>query len=360
MKKRFFSIMMIVSMLMLTACGKSDAEKYVKLGDYSDLSVDVTYMTYTDEDVMASVEDDLKYYVEMYDLYDYVPSDETVVTQGSLVNIDYVGKLDGVAFDGGTDTGAHLEIGSGSFIDGFESGLEGKQVGETVDLNLTFPAEYHSAELAGKEVVFTVSINSIDTRNMPEYTDEFITSLGLDPSITSYDAYVEYTKNTMQSSCDYENEMTKQSALFNAVYEISEVSDPPQELIDKQYDLLIASYEDYATQYGIDLETLVSYQGMDMATFEADCQSAAVEAAKAELVYQAIAEKEGIEVTDDIVMEVAQAECDKYDYESVEWMMDYIGEDAYKDYVLRLKVLEKLEEVITIVETEPISMMNVQ
>lgn len=360
MKKKFFSIIMIVMSMILMSCGKTDAEKYVTLGDYEGLSVDVTYITYTDEDVITSVEENLKQYVEVYDLYNYEPTDEEVVQQGSFVNIDYVGTLDGVAFDGGTATGAHLEIGSGSFIDGFESGLEGKKVGETVDLNLTFPEEYHSADLAGQEVVFTVSINSIDERNMPGYTDEFITSLGLDPSVTSYESYIDYTKNSFQSTCDYENETAKQSALFNAVYEISEVGNPPQELIDKEYELLKASYEEYAAQYGMDLETFVSYQGMDMTTFETECKSSAVEAAKAELVYQAIAQNEGIEVTDEIVTEIAQKECDEYGYESVEWLLSYIGEEAYRDYVLRLKVLERLEEKITIVETEPISIMNVQ
>ena len=194
MKKKIKLIMLFAMMAaMLCACGKKgddslsdnqievDPDDYVKLGDYSNLSVEVTYYDYSEEDVKSCVDSELEFYVDYYansynlDLYDYqVDLSANTVAQGSIVNMDYTGRIDGVAFEGGSAEGAHLVIGSGKFIPGFEDGLVDKQVGETVDLDLTFPEDYQNADYAGKNAVFTVSINSIDTRSMPEYTDELI------------------------------------------------------------------------------------------------------------------------------------------------------------------------------------------
>lgn len=135
-------------------------EKYVKLNDYMNMTVELSKdYTVSDADIQSYIE----YLMSMYPSYEV--SDKKTVESGDVVNIDYVGKIDGEEFSGGSATGQHLEIGSGSFIDGFEDGLIGKNVGETVELNLTFPEDYtNNTDLAGKAVVFTVTINSIDTK----------------------------------------------------------------------------------------------------------------------------------------------------------------------------------------------------
>ena len=135
---------------------KSSLSKYIDLGEYKGIEVDTSsdgFGVYYDNQISSDVAN--------YDLY--VRKTEGRVEDGDTANIDYVGKKDGVAFDGGTADGYDLVIGSGSFIDGFEDGLIGAEIGSTVDLNLEFPDDYQSEELAGKAVVFTVTVNYVKT-----------------------------------------------------------------------------------------------------------------------------------------------------------------------------------------------------
>jgi trigger factor len=142
---------------------------YVTLGEYKGLNVSLEEMKVTDEDV----EDEIAYNMRLSEIYESL--EEGTVHDGDVANIDYEGKLDGEAFDGGTAKGYDLEIGSGTFIDGFEDGLIGVAVGDTVDLTLTFPENYSNEDLAGQETVFTVTVNEI--KRTPELTDEHAETL---------------------------------------------------------------------------------------------------------------------------------------------------------------------------------------
>ena len=158
----------------LTGCGEKDRilyksvnlNKFVELADYKNIKVDTTSdecKKVYDSVVAADVED--------LDLY--VQKTEGKVAKGDTANIDYGGKKDGVAFEGGTAKGHDLEIGSNSFIDGFEEGLIGVEIGSTVDLNLTFPENYQSTDLAGKDVVFTVKVNYVKTKEAQKPEEYF-------------------------------------------------------------------------------------------------------------------------------------------------------------------------------------------
>jgi len=139
---------------------------YVTLGEYKGIEVTETTPTVTDDYVQSYID-----YALQSNMVTTEVTDRAVQT-GDFANIDYEGKIDGVAFEGGTDKGYDLEIGSGSFIDGFEDGLIGAEIGETRDVTVTFPESYPNAEVAGKEAVFTVTVNSIHTESLPELTDE--------------------------------------------------------------------------------------------------------------------------------------------------------------------------------------------
>lgn len=378
-KKIKLVVLSVMAALMLCACGKENAEgslsdnqievnpdDYVKLGDYKDLSVEVTYYNYTEEDVKSCVDSELEFYVDYManyynlDLYDYsVDVSANTVVQGSIVNMDYVGRIDGVAFEGGSDTGAHLIIGSGNFIPGFEDGLVDKQVGETVDLDLTFPEDYQNTDFAGKNAIFTVSINSIDIRNMPEYTDELIATLNISEDITTYQQYEDYIRGYLQDSCDEANEEMRQEGIWNAAYSVCEISEPPQQMVDSFYEDLNEYFETYAQYYGMDLESFISSQlGMDMTTYQEKNREAATEEARKELAYMALAKAENIVINDDVMMEVAEEEYADYGYESADAMIQTMGKDDFSSYVMRQKVLERLEEFVTIKENEPISIME--
>ena len=379
MKKKIKLIMLFAMMAaMLCACGKKgddslsdnqievDPDDYVKLGDYSNLSVEVTYYDYSEEDVKSCVDSELEFYVDYYansynlDLYDYqVDLSANTVAQGSIVNMDYTGRIDGVAFEGGSAEGAHLVIGSGKFIPGFEDGLVDKQVGETVDLDLTFPEDYQNADYAGKNAVFTVSINSIDTRSMPEYTDELIQTLNITQDITTYQQYEDYIRQYLQDSCDDANEQMLQESIWNAAYGTCEVSDPPQQMVDSFYEDLNEYFETYAQYYSMDLETFISSQmSMDMETYQEKNREAATEEAKKELAYMAIAKAEGIVVDDAMMQEAAEAEYADYGYESADAMIQTMGKADFSSYVMRQKVLKRLEEIVTVKENEPVSIME--
>lgn len=379
MKKKIKLVVLFAIMAaVFCACGKKtdaslsdnqidvDPDDYVKLGDYSNLSVEVTYYNYSEEDVKNCVDNELEFYVDYMansynlDLYDYqVDVSANTVAQGSIVNMDYEGKIDGVAFEGGSAKEAHLVIGSGNFIPGFEDGLVGKQVGETVDLDLTFPEDYRNADYAGKNAVFTVSINSIDIRNMPEYTDELIQTLNISQDITTYQQYEDYIRQYLQDSCDDANKEMLQESIWSAAYAVCAVSDPPQQMVDSFYADLNEYFESYAQYYSMDLETFITSQmGMDMETFREKNKEAATEEARKELAYMAIAKAEGIDVDDAMMQEVAEAEYADYGYESADAMIQTMGKADFSSYVMRQKVLKRLEEIVTVKENEPVSIME--
>lgn len=362
MKKKI-SLIALLAMLaaVLCACGSSetDPDDYVTLGNYQDLSVEVTYVTYTEEDVQTAIEEELAACVESYDLYEY----ETIVSantveSGSLVNIDYEGKIDGETFSGGSAQGAHLEIGSGSFIDGFEDGLIGKQVGETVDLDLTFPEDYSNTDYAGKDAVFTVSINSIDDRKMPEYTDDLISSIFGSYGLTTYDEYEQYIRDYIESSCSDQNDTALEDAIWDAVYAVCEVGEPPQEMIDKQYSDLTEYWESYAEYYSMDVDSLIEAMGMDEESFETQNQESAKEQAQIELAYMALAKAEGIEVDEDMVNEVAESEYADYGYDSADAFIEGMGQEDFESYVMRKNVMERLKELVTVTENEPVDFFD--
>ena len=164
MKRLICFLMVTATVLGLAGCGKKakrqlyndKLSKYITLADYKGLKVDTKsdeFKEYYGNMISSDVSSNNL----------YVKKTEGTVANGDTANIDYTGKKDGVAFDGGTAAGYDLTIGSNSFIDGFETGLIGKKIGDTVDLNLKFPENYSSAELAGKAVVFTVKINYVKT-----------------------------------------------------------------------------------------------------------------------------------------------------------------------------------------------------
>jgi len=381
MKKKLLAVLLAMSMVMTFCACSSDNEEsattenaenkektsgalstkdynpddYVTLGEYEGLEVTVDVMTFTDADVEEQLQAEVEYYVESADLYKYTVTDKTVVEEGDIVNIDYVGKKEGVAFDGGTASGHHLEIGSGAFIEGFEEGLIGKNVGETVVLNLTFPEEYHSEELAGAAVTFDVTINSIDTREMPELTDQLVVDMNIE--LSTVQELRDTVKNYIQESCDDENQTERETVVWDTVYATCTVSEVPQELIDDVYTQITDNAEMYAGYYGVNVEEFITnYMGMTMEEYEAESKASALETVKEKMTIAAIAKKAGISLSDEDVQAAAEAEYEEYGYETAQQLLDDIGIGAYYDYVLSQKVYEYLQTCVTIKENEPVSM----
>lgn len=371
MKKRVVALSMAAAMMFaLTACGSASSdsaskdssevkpEDYVTLGELEGLQVTADTYTFTDEDVASQLQEEFEYYVDNKDAYDYQEiTDRTDVQEGDFCNIDYEGLQDGTAFDGGSDTDYNLEIGSNSFIEGFETGLVGHQVGEQVSLNLTFPEDYTNTEMAGKEVVFNVTINKIQTRSMPEMTDDVVATLDL--GYTTIADFEKEVRDYLQSSCDEQMTTLQSDAIWAAVKDACEIKDPPQSLIDTYTTEIKANVDYYAQMYGVESEEFITtYMGMDTESFDAEVATSATEAAKEELLVKAIAEKADVAVSDDDLNTAAEAEYADYGYDSADAFIEDTGKEVYRQYLLKDKVEEYLKGIVTMVDGNEINLLE--
>ncbi|MDO5344313.1 MAG: trigger factor [Lachnospiraceae bacterium] len=320
-----------------------NALDYVTVGDYKGLTVTVDPVQVTEEDVDAAIEERVAN-AEMYD-------DQTdgTVQEGDTVNIDYEGKKDGVAFDGGTAQGFDLTIGSDTFIDGFEDGLIGVEVGDTVDLNLTFPENYGSEELAGQEVVFTVTVNSVKV--MPEVTDTLVDALS-EGAYSTVDGYRAYLKEELESQATQDQEGMIYQDLMIQLYNICTVNEYPQDLVDYSEASMRQVYESYAEQYGMELADFTQqFFGMTEEQFQQAISEAVEQNLQAELILIAIAQQEGLTISD----EEFQTGCAEYaennGYASADDLIAEYGEAMLRIDLLMDKALRFVKENAVIQET---------
>lgn len=265
-----------------------DVEKYVTLGDYEGMEVEVAGdFEVSDEDVVDYINSMLSYRPG------YEDTDKQTVETGDCVNIDYEGKKDGVAFDGGTAQGYVLEIGSNSFIDGFEDGLIGVNVGETVDLNLTFPEDYQSEDLAGADVVFTVTVNKIVKKvdiTYDQLTDEYVSS---NFSYQTIDELYNDTKSYMEDDCEQNRVVAERSAVLDKLIEGSKVA-IPDGLLDMKVDQYIQQFTKQNCKEGEALSDYVSANyNMSEADFNASITKEMEENLDDEMVLEALVKAEG-------------------------------------------------------------------
>lgn len=322
----------------------------VVLGDYKNLEVVSNVTAITDEDVDNYIDYMLSMSPELVEV-----TDRDVVENGDVANIDYVGKKDGVAFDGGTAQGYDLGIGTGAFIPGFEEGLVGAKVGETIDLNLTFPENYGSPELDGSDVVFTVNVNKISKKVTPEFTDEYVAGLGIE-NVATVEEYRVYLKNMMEDAEEEYALQDVQTQIITMVTENATVTEVPQELIDRFYNVNKNNMSYNAMMYGMDLERFVSaYYGMDAETFEKETIAAAEISAKQALVCLAIAENENLTLTEEDVEKAIEENYASYGYADADTFKKSIDLEEYKDSLLLNKVLDFLVENATITEVPEIT-----
>lgn len=265
-----------------------DVEKYVTLGAYDGMEVEVAGdFEIGEEEVVDYINGMLSYYP------DYEDTEKETVANGDCVDIDYEGKKDGVAFEGGTAQGYVLEIGSHTFIDGFEEGLIGVNVGETVDLNLTFPENYQSAELAGADVVFTVTVNKIVSRIETTYdqlTDEYVNRK---LNYESVDALYNETKSYMEKSNEQRRVAAEREAVLVKLLEISKIT-VPDGLLDMKVDQYV---QQFAAQNCTGDKTLSDYLSANYNMTEEDFKTTVTKEMETnlndELVLEALAKAEG-------------------------------------------------------------------
>ena len=373
MKKTIAAILTaVLAVTSLAGCSKAggndnaaylkdmDLDKYVTLGEYKGVTVEVASPEVTD----AEVESYLQYVQSS--MAATVEITDRAVQEGDTVNIDYAGRYaeSGEAFDGGTAQGYDLTIGSHTFIDGFEDGLIGAELGETRDLNLTFPESYGNADLAGVDVIFTVTVNKIAVK--PDFDDAYAASLGLE-GVTTIDELSSYIKDKLLEDKQATYDTSVQNKSLEAATNGCMFENPPQALLDRvaanyadQMDKVAQYYSaTYGTQMTTDsvIQTLMAQEGYTGEVEDYKTEQA-LTLAKQYIMLGAIAVKEGIEVTEDELnekltqdMETANASAaDDAKVDSLDAYKETVDVEDAKETLLTKKVVEFLAENANVVE----------
>ncbi|MBF8436482.1 trigger factor [Halanaerobiaceae bacterium Z-7014] len=291
----------------------------VELGEYTGYDVDREETEVTEEDIMAVLN---KQREEQSQL---VSVDRDEVQEGDHVIIDFEGFVDGEAFPGGSAEEFTLEIGSGQFIPGFEDQLIGKEINdEPYEVEVTFPEEYQAEDLAGQDAVFEVTIKEIKVKELPELDDEFAKDVS---EFDTLDEFKEDIENRLKEQKENQAKRNLENEIIEKVSEAAEV-EVSEQLIQNELDQMMQQMAQNLQQQGINIEDYFKYMGSSQDEWREENREQAADRAKNNLVLEAIAEEEGIEVTDeeidDKLKEIADA--NDQDFEQVKAFMQMQGQ----------------------------------
>jgi len=262
----------------------------VELGEYKGLKVEPLSEEVTDEEIQAEIDKLAATRSEM------VVKEEAAV-EGDTAIIDFEGFKDDVAFEGGKGENHPLELGSNSFIPGFEEQVIGMAAGDEKDINVTFPEEYHSEDLAGAAVVFKVKVHEVKTRQLPEINDEFVKELDKEGVETVEQLTADITKDLTESKkTAAKNHMINaviEQAIENATFEVPEV------MVENEVSNMVRQMEQQYQQQGISMEMFFQFSGQTMETMREQMQPDAARRVNQSLVVEAIVEQENVEVTEE-------------------------------------------------------------
>lgn len=273
----------------LVFTAKVTVEPEVKLGEYKGLEAEVPDTEVTDEDVQKEIDSKLESHADM------VVKDEGKVEDGDMVNLDFDGYVDGEQFEGGQAEGYDLEIGSGSFIPGFEEQVVGLENGEEKDVKVTFPDEYHAEELAGKEAVFKVKINSIKVKETPELDEDLVKEL--DQDVESVEAFKEKIEKELKESKENQADVSMKEQLIEQASDNAEM-EVPESMVKTETDRMIQEFEQRLSQQGINMEMYQQLSGQDEDALRDQMKDDAEKRVRTNLVLKQIAIDENIEVAD--------------------------------------------------------------
>lgn len=321
---------------------KYDLNEYIKVGEYTGLEVDGFTVSVSEKEINTRIKENLTAAGTTKTV------EEGTVADGETIIIDFEGKVDGKTFEGGSSKDYSLTIGSGSFIEGFESGLVGVEVGKTVDLNLTFPADYSAAELAGKDVVFTVTVKSRQILVVPTLDDTFVKENSDVDTIAQYKLFV---KDQLTAEKTDAAILAQKEKLWGTIVGDSEVIKYPDKEVQGVIDSTIAEYKGYAEQYEMEyVDFLQQYVGVaDEADFNTQVAEYAKVLVKEEMIIYYIADKEDISTTSDEYDQFITDTLKDYGYteESFKETQGKTYEEAVgKDTIQRQLFLDKVQDFV--------------
>lgn len=263
----------------------------VTLGEYVGIKVNKIEHNVTDEDVEKEITATQTRNARL------IPVEEEAAESGNIVTIDFVGSVDGVEFEGGKGENYDLELGSNTFIPGFEDQLIGKKSGEDVDVNVSFPEEYHAPDLAGKPALFKVKIKEIKARELPELNDDFASE------VSEFETMEEYRKSIrerLEKTAEEKVKTETENAVIEKTVEACQV-EVPEAMINEQADRMLQDFAQRLQYQGMDFNTYMQYTGGTVESFKESMKPQAEKQLKTTLVLEAIAKAENIEITDEEV-----------------------------------------------------------
>lgn len=265
----------------------------VELGKYKEIKIDkVKHKKVSNEDVDNEINRILKHHKKVED-----KKEGSKLESGDIANIDFIGYKDGKKFPGGESKGYDLEIGSNQFIPGFEDQLIGMKVGEERKINVTFPKDYHSSELAGAETVFEVKLNAIKTQEIPKLDDEFVSHENI-PNVKTVSEFKKYLKEQIQSQYDlnYKDALTKDIITF--IISITNLSSFPKSLVDSEKYRIRQTLEQQLSRQKLNIDKYLKMIGMSSEEFENNLEKNAQDSLKYGLAIEKIIDENKLEVTD--------------------------------------------------------------
>ncbi|MEZ3488311.1 MAG: trigger factor [Lachnospiraceae bacterium] len=343
MKRRVITLFAgaLAASMILAGCSASKGLETDKLAisNYKGVEIDEVEKPgeVTDEDVENNIQASLQMNAAQEDVTG------RAVESGDTATLDYVGKIDGQEFEGGSATDYPLKIGSGSFIDGFEDSVIGHNIGDTYDWQGAFPENYTNVDYAGKDVVFTITVKSISREVIPELTDEFVKSVSEDSK--NVKEYKEEVKKKLKkdSEKNYGNNISQ--AAWQKVLDNTEIKKYPEDEVKKIADSLIDQYKTTAEYYEKEYEEFIQEQmGYSVEEFEKQVNDAAKSSIKQSMVTKAIADKEKIKLSDDEYEKQLKQMASDYGYEDVDALKESAEEEDLKDIALNNLVRDWLSE----------------
>lgn len=299
----------------------------VKLGKYKGLDVKKETVKVTKKEIDEAIDHMREHYKENV-------VKEGKVEKGNIAVIDFEGFKDGVAFDGGKGENYSLEIGSNTFIPGFEDQLIGMEVGEEKDINVTFPEDYHAENLKGAPVVFKVKVNEVKEVKIPAIDKEFFEDLGMD-GIDTIEALEAQVKENIKASKESKAEEKYTEDLLNKIIETTEI-DVPETMINDETDRMVDQFAENISMQGISIEQFYQYTNSNKEKLKEQYKEEALKRIKYRLIIEEIIKREKVEVTDKEIDEKIEELAKKYNMTKEEVKKQYGDNIDYIKYDLEV------------------------
>ena len=317
----------------------------VTLGEYKGVAVTRIDASVTEEELNQEIERERKSNART------ITVEDRAVEDGDTAVIDFEGFMDGVAFEGGKGENHSLVIGSHSFIEGFEEQLIGKNAGDELDVNVTFPEEYHAQELAGKPAVFKVKINEIKTEELPDLDDEFA------QDVSEFDTLAEYKESVEKKLMERKEAEGKRAQENEAIDKIVEASqmEIPDVMIESQVQSMLEDFANRISQQGLSMEQYMQFSGATTEQMQEQMRPEALKRIQSTLVLEEIAKKEDIQVSEEDIDNELDRMAGMYGMQA-DQLKEYMGDSEKESMKMEIsiqKAVELIMECATEIDADP-------